>query len=83
MSGRTSLGELAAVLRRAAAVVVGNTGPAHLAACRDTRARDCPVPGHPCLSDVPAEQVVAAVADLTGGPASRRAPVAAAAGGAR
>lgn len=103
LCGRTSLGELAAVLGRAACVVVGNTGPAHLAAavgtpvvslfapvvpaerwapygvplivlgdqqaaCRDTRARDCPVPGHPCLSDVPPAQVAAAVATLASKP---------------
>jgi ADP-heptose:LPS heptosyltransferase len=90
---------MAALLDRAAAVVVGNTGPAHLAAavgtpvvslfapvvpavrwapygvptvllgdqdapCRDTRARECPVPGHPCLSSVTAEDVVAAVEKL-------------------
>lgn len=34
------------------------------AACRDTRARDCPVPGHPCLSAVPPEAVEAAVDEL-------------------
>jgi ADP-heptose:LPS heptosyltransferase len=31
------------------------------APCRDTRARECPVPGHPCLTSVTAAQVVAAV----------------------
>ena len=36
LGGRTSLGELAGVLDRAAAVVVGNTGPAHLAAAVGT-----------------------------------------------
>jgi ADP-heptose:LPS heptosyltransferase len=96
LGGRTSLAELAAVLAAAEAVVVGNTGPAHLAAavgtpvvslfspvvpavrwapygvptvllgdqsapCRDTRARECPVPGHPCLNSVTAADVVAAV----------------------
>lgn len=53
-----------------------------LAPCRDTRARDCPVPGHPCLAGVTPEEVVAAVGRLTGvvsgdstsRPASRRAP---------
>ena len=35
------------------------------APCRDTRARDCPVPGHPCLRGVPPEEVVAAVHRLT------------------
>ncbi|OMH29322.1 glycosyl transferase [Tersicoccus phoenicis] len=102
-AGRTSLAELAAVLDAATCVVVGNTGPAHLAAavgtpvvsifspvvptqrwapygvptivlgdqhaaCRDTRARDCPVPGHPCLSGVGAAEVVAAVRSLTANP---------------
>jgi ADP-heptose:LPS heptosyltransferase len=31
------------------------------APCRDTRARECPVPGHPCLTSVTAQDVVAAV----------------------
>lgn len=31
------------------------------AACRDSRARECPVPGHPCLASVTPEEVVAAV----------------------
>jgi heptosyltransferase III len=99
-AGRTSLRELAGILAGAAAVVVGNTGPAHLAAavgtpvvslfapvvpvdrwgpwrvpsvvlgdqaaaCAGSRARTCPVPGHPCLSDVSPAQVVAAVDALT------------------
>jgi ADP-heptose:LPS heptosyltransferase len=90
---------MAALLDGAAAVVVGNTGPAHLAAavgtpvvslfapvvpaerwapygvptvllgdqsapCRNTRARECPVPGHPCLTSVTAADVVAAVEKL-------------------
>lgn len=101
LGGRLSLEELAGVLRGARAVVVGNTGPAHLAAavgtpvvslfapvvparrwapsgvacevlgdqeapCRDSRARICPVPGHPCLSDVTPQQVLAAVTRLAG-----------------
>ncbi|GGT98997.1 glycosyltransferase family 9 protein [Actinomadura citrea] len=96
LGGRTSLPELASVLRSGCAVVAGNTGPAHLAAavgtpvvslfaptvpaarwapfgvplallgdqqapCRDTRARDCPVDGHPCLSSVGPDEVAAAV----------------------
>lgn len=100
LGGRTSLAELAAVLDQAAAVVVGNTGPAHLAAavgtpvvslfaptvpaarwlpykvptvmlgdqeapCRDTRARECPVPGHPCLASVSPQDVADAVEELT------------------
>ncbi|WP_309125013.1 glycosyltransferase family 9 protein [Kocuria sp.] len=35
--------------------------------CRGSRARECPVPGHPCLSSVPPAAVVAAVARLTAG----------------
>ncbi|GAA2207820.1 glycosyltransferase family 9 protein [Nonomuraea monospora] len=35
------------------------------APCRDSRARVCPVPGHPCLSQVTSEQVVKAVRELT------------------
>jgi ADP-heptose:LPS heptosyltransferase len=101
LGGRTSFAELAAVLDAAACVVVGNTGPAHLAAavgtpvvslfapvvpperwapwkvphvllgdlrapCRGTRARECPVPGHPCLSGIDDADVVAAVRRLTG-----------------
>jgi ADP-heptose:LPS heptosyltransferase len=31
------------------------------APCRDTRARDCPVPGHPCLAGVEPDDVVEAV----------------------
>jgi ADP-heptose:LPS heptosyltransferase len=96
LGGATSLAELAGVLRGADVVVVGNTGPAHLAAavgtpvvslfspvvpavrwapygvptvllgdqeaaCRGTRARECPVPGHPCLDSVTAQDVVDAV----------------------
>lgn len=99
LAGACTLPQLAGVLAGADAVVVGNTGPAHLAsavgtpivclfspvvpavrwaprgvpvrvlgdqqaACRDTRARSCPVPGHPCLSEVSAEQVVAAVREV-------------------
>jgi ADP-heptose:LPS heptosyltransferase len=108
LGGRTTLPELAAVLAAAACVVVGNTGPAHLAAavgtpvvslfspvvpadrwapwgvpvavlgdqgapCRATRARECPVAGHPCLASVPAAQVVGAVAGLAGRPPARTA----------
>lgn len=38
------------------------------APCRDTRARDCPVPGHPCLTGVEPERVVEAVRRLYGAP---------------
>jgi ADP-heptose:LPS heptosyltransferase len=34
------------------------------APCRNTRARECPVPGHPCLTSVTAADVVAAVGKL-------------------
>jgi ADP-heptose:LPS heptosyltransferase len=37
------------------------------APCKNTRARECPVPGHPCLDGVSAAEVVAAVDKLTGG----------------
>jgi ADP-heptose:LPS heptosyltransferase len=101
LGGRTDLPGLAAVIARADCVVVGNTGPAHLAAavgtpvvslfaptvpfgqwgpfrvptvrlgdaaagCRQTRAARCPVPGHPCLSDIAPASVVAAVELLSG-----------------
>ena len=100
LGGATSLAGMAAVLDGAAAVVVGNTGPAHLAAavgtpvvslfspvvpaarwapygvptvllgdqsapCAGTRARECPVPGHPCLTSVTSRDVVAAVEKVT------------------
>jgi ADP-heptose:LPS heptosyltransferase len=103
LGGLLDLEELAAVLAGAEAVVVGNTGPAHLAAavgtpvvslfapvvpavrwapygvrtvllgdqaapCRDSRARVCPVPGHPCLTSVQPRDAVAAVVDLCGYP---------------
>ncbi len=102
LAGRTDARELAAVLAGARAVVVGNTGPAHLAAavgtpvvslfaptvpaarwapygvrhvllgdqqaaCAGSRARICPVPGHPCLSSVTAADVVQAVERLAAG----------------
>uniref|UniRef100_UPI001D0EEBF2 glycosyltransferase family 9 protein n=1 Tax=Klebsiella pneumoniae TaxID=573 RepID=UPI001D0EEBF2 len=34
------------------------------ASCRGTRARECPVPGHPCLAGVGAGDVAAAVRTL-------------------
>jgi ADP-heptose:LPS heptosyltransferase len=39
------------------------------APCRGSRARDCPVPGHPCLSRVTPEEVVSAVHRLVPVPA--------------
>jgi ADP-heptose:LPS heptosyltransferase len=96
LGGRVDLAGLAEVLAGAEVVVVGNTGPAHLAAavgtpvvslfspvvpavrwrpwgvahellgdqgapCAGSRARVCPVAGHPCLDGVPVGEVVAAV----------------------
>lgn len=102
LGGRTTMAELAAVLAGAAAVVVGNTGPAHLAAavgtpvvslfapvisavcwapygvanillgdqdaaCRGTRARECPIAGHPCLAMVTGDETADAVEKLAVG----------------
>ncbi|MCO1599733.1 HAD-IIIA family hydrolase [Micromonospora sp. RHAY321] len=99
LGGRTDLAGLARLLAGARCLVVGNTGPAHLAAavgtpvvslfaptvpfgqwgpyrvptvrlgdagaaCRDTRAGICPVPGHPCLGGVDPVDVVEAVLRL-------------------
>jgi hypothetical protein len=38
-------------------VLLGDQG----AVCASSRARVCPVPGHPCLNGVPVSEVVAAV----------------------
>ncbi|WP_375399865.1 glycosyltransferase family 9 protein [uncultured Amnibacterium sp.] len=102
LGGRLSLPQLAALIRDAAVLISGNTGPAHLAAavrtpvvslfapvvpaarwapygvpvellgdqhaaCAGTRARVCPVPGHPCLASVTPDQVVAACERLLAG----------------
>jgi ADP-heptose:LPS heptosyltransferase len=99
LGGRTDYRRLAAVLKSASCVVVGNTGPAHLAAavgtpvvslfapvvsaddwapwrvpsillgdqqafCRGTRARECPVAGHPCLNGITPDEVIVAVRKL-------------------
>jgi ADP-heptose:LPS heptosyltransferase len=99
LGGRTTMLQLAGVLDGAAAAVVANTGPAHLAAavgtpvvslfaptvpaarwapygvplqllgdqdapCRGSRATSCPVPGHPCLTRVSADDVVRALHGL-------------------
>ncbi|MQA87085.1 MAG: glycosyltransferase family 9 protein [Streptosporangiales bacterium] len=44
------------------------------APCRDSRARECPVPGHPCLTTVTSADVVAAVDRLTQAPRWAREP---------
>lgn len=41
------------------------------APCRDTRARSCPVPGHPCLSTISAEEVAGACLRLLSSSAAR------------
>ncbi|WP_030106077.1 glycosyltransferase family 9 protein [Actinoalloteichus caeruleus] len=109
LGGRTSFPQLSGLVLGASAVVVGNTGPAHLAAahgtpvvslfapvvparrwapyrvptvllgdqrapCAGSRARHCPVPGHPCLSDVAPEDVVRAVQRLVGRPTHQVSP---------
>ena len=96
LGGRTTFAELVDVVAGAEAIVVGNTGPAHVAAavgtpvvslfaptvpaarwrpwrvphvllgdqdapCAGSRARVCPVAGHPCLNDIVVADVVAAV----------------------
>lgn len=109
LGGRTDLAELSGVLAGASALVVGNTGAAHLAAavgtpivslfapvvsercwrphgvpvivlgradtaCADSRARECSVPGHPCLSDIAPAAVADAVSAIARvQPASRSA----------
>ncbi|MCO1654562.1 glycosyltransferase family 9 protein [Pseudonocardia humida] len=45
-------------------VLLGDQG----APCRDTRARECPVPGHPCLAGVRPTDVLAAVEQLIDDP---------------
>lgn len=46
-----------------------------LAPCRGTRARACPVPGHPCLDGIDPEEVAAAVARLAGAPTTAAPPL--------
>jgi hypothetical protein len=36
------------------------------APCRDSRARTCPIAGHPCLSGVSPEQVLESVLEMVG-----------------
>jgi ADP-heptose:LPS heptosyltransferase len=46
-----------------------------LALCRGTRARTCPVPGHPCLDGIDPDDVAAAVARLVGVPTTAAPPL--------
>lgn len=100
LGGTTTMAQLAGILGTCDAVVVGNTGPAHLAAavgapvvslfaltvpearwrpwrvpttilsrpvpCAGCRARECPVPGHPCVDDVSPEEAFDATLALAG-----------------
>jgi ADP-heptose:LPS heptosyltransferase len=102
LGGATDLARLAGVIEGAAAIVVGNTGPAHLAAavgtpvvslyaptvpavrwrpwqvphvllhepvpCAGCRARMCPIPGHPCIDELPLASVLDAVGRLAAAP---------------
>ena len=52
-------------------VVLGD----RLAACRGTRARTCPVPGHPCLDGIDPDAVAGAVTSLVGPPTSAASPL--------
>jgi ADP-heptose:LPS heptosyltransferase len=95
LGGRTSLPQLVETIAAASAMVVGNTGPAHIAAatgtpvvsiyaptvpavrwhpwrvrhellyldvpCAGCRARECPVPGHPCIGEITVDDVLAAL----------------------
>jgi hypothetical protein len=51
-------------------VVLGDQG----APCAGTRARRCPVPGHPCLDTIDPGEVVAAVAALRETPRTGQRP---------
>lgn len=93
LCGVLTIAELTGVIAAASAIIVANTGPAHIAAavgtpvvslfspvvpairwapygvrctllgdqdapCKNTRARECPIAGHPCLSRIEPQQVV-------------------------
>jgi ADP-heptose:LPS heptosyltransferase len=98
LGGATDLAGLAATIAGAQAIVVANTGPAHLAAavgtpvvslyaptvpsarwrpwgvphrllerqvpCAGCRARECPLPRHPCMRDIGAAEVLRALEEL-------------------
>ena len=83
LGGRTDLAHLAAAVGTPVVSLFAPVVPVHKwrpykvpqvllgdqdAPCRDTRARECPVPGHPCLRGVTPEEVVAAVHRLNGVP---------------
>lgn len=102
LGGATDLAQLAEVIAAAEALVVGNTGPAHIAAavgtpvasvyaptvpsarwhpwkvpfellnrevpCAGCHARECPVPGHPCVEDVTPADLMQALMRLSAVP---------------
>jgi ADP-heptose:LPS heptosyltransferase len=103
LGGATDFAALVEVVAGADAIVVGNTGPAHVAAavatpvvslyaptvpsvrwrpwrvrstllgnqhaaCAGSRARVCPLAGHPCLNDIAVDDVVAALEALAPAP---------------
>lgn len=80
VTGNTGPAHLAAAVGAPVVSVYAPTVPAHRwrpwrvphvllgdqeIACAGCRARECPVVGHPCLADVPAERVLAAVEQLS------------------
>jgi ADP-heptose:LPS heptosyltransferase len=80
VTGNTGPAHLAAAVGTPVAGLYAPTVPAHRwhpwrvphvllgdqeIACAGCRARECPVAGHPCLADVPAERVLAAVEQLS------------------
>ena len=87
VAGNTGPAHLAAAVRTPVVSLFAPTVPARrwapygvpvvilgdqTAPCRDSRARECPLPGHPCLSSVSAADISAAVVAIAA--ASRPAP---------
>lgn len=80
VSGNTGAGHLAASVGTPVVSLFAPVVPAHKwapygvplvilgdqrAACADTRARQCPIPGHPCMARVTGAQIAQSVAGLT------------------